>query len=140
MATYLNYFVLEKAVVASPAFFSSKPLSYLASFASSHWIAVGCVVKAAPVALLAVETARLSGPRGKRDDYGPSVSAGLVLSALGDVFLHLSENNEKMFLAGLGSFLLGHLCYIRAFASLGSTTNWPVAGAVYGACYGVLYK
>ncbi len=135
MAYFLNSFVLQKAVITTPAFLTStKPFSYLASFASSHWIAVGCVVKAAPVALLARETARLSGPRGKGDDYGPSVSAGLVLSALGDVYLHLSEKNENMFLAGLGSFLLGHLMYIRGFASLGSVTNWPVAGGPFW-CY-----
>jgi len=47
-------------------------------------------------------------------DVDPAVRwwfvAALVLSMLGDVFLMLPD--ERLFVAGLGSFLLGHLAYI----------------------------
>ncbi|MEA2645471.1 MAG: hypothetical protein QOE92_554 [Chloroflexota bacterium] len=42
--------------------------------------------------------------------------AALALGLVGDVFLMLRRD---MFLAGLGAFLLGHLCYIAGFLSLG---------------------
>jgi uncharacterized membrane protein YhhN len=42
----------------------------------------------------------------------------LVLSSIGDVVLDLSP--EKLFVAGLGSFLLAHLAYVALF-----TRNWP---------------
>ena len=49
--------------------------------------------------------------------YGKLVFAGLVLGALGDVFLLGSA--RQFFIGGLVSFLLGHLAYVVAFASLG---------------------
>lgn len=137
MGTYINTWVLGKQ---APEFLrTTRPFSYLASFISSHFTGVGCLVKALPVAMLATEAAKASGPRNK-DNYGPSIAAGLILSAFGDVFMDLSEGNEAMFTAGLVSFLLGHVAYIRGFASLGSKTSWPLAGGVYGACYAVLWK
>jgi uncharacterized membrane protein YhhN len=42
--------------------------------------------------------------------------AGLVLSMAGDVFL-LRSDREPWFVAGLGSFLLGHIAYVVAMAS-----------------------
>lgn len=42
--------------------------------------------------------------------------AGLVLSLAGDVFLMLPR--ESLFIFGLGSFLLAHLCYIVMFVLL----------------------
>ncbi|ORX96267.1 YhhN-domain-containing protein [Basidiobolus meristosporus CBS 931.73] len=42
------------------------------------------------------------------------VTFGLFASALGDVFLEL--DNDKYFVHGLGSFLLGHLFYIGVFS------------------------
>ena len=38
--------------------------------------------------------------------------AALVLSLAGDVFLMLEDRVEGLFVAGLGSFLLGHLAYV----------------------------
>ena len=38
--------------------------------------------------------------------------AALVLSLAGDVFLMLEDRADGLFVAGLGSFLLGHLAYI----------------------------
>jgi len=53
------------------------------------------------------------------------VLAGLLLSALGDVFLMLPGD---WFAFGLGSFLLAHLCYLRAFRLRGDWFRpiWPV--------------
>jgi uncharacterized membrane protein YhhN len=47
--------------------------------------------------------------------------AALVLGLLGDVGLMLSREGrtDPPFLAGLGAFLLGHICYIGAFARHG---------------------
>lgn len=50
---------------------------------------------------------------GGRSRYGRWVSAGLLLSCLGDVLLMLPAG---LFVPGLVAFLLAHLCYIAAFA------------------------
>ncbi len=49
-------------------------------------------------------------------DFGRWLLAGLVFCMAGDVFL--IAQHEKTFLAGLGSFLLGHLLYAVAFLQL----------------------
>ncbi len=49
--------------------------------------------------------------------YGWWVLAALLLSAIGDVAL--LDRSATMFLLGLGSFLLGHLAYVVAFAAAG---------------------
>ena len=46
--------------------------------------------------------------------YQWSVVAGLGFSALGDAFL---MQRPDFFMAGLGSFLVAHLCYVLAFTS-----------------------
>jgi uncharacterized membrane protein YhhN len=48
--------------------------------------------------------------------YGKVVLTGLVLGAVGDVCLLRTE--KKFFMAGLVSFLLGHVAYAVAFAGL----------------------
>lgn len=52
---------------------------------------------------------------------GPWIVAALALGLLGDVGLMLSadERPDPPFLAGLGAFLLGHVCYLVAFARVG---------------------
>lgn len=50
--------------------------------------------------------------------YGAWVFGGLVLSALGDVLL-IPKEEPRAFLAGLVSFLLGHVAYAIAFAVRG---------------------
>ncbi|HUT70040.1 MAG TPA: lysoplasmalogenase [Desulfatiglandales bacterium] len=52
--------------------------------------------------------------------------AGLIVCMGGDVFLALPQG--KMFLFGLVSFLLGHLCYILAFFSVAGTSTWTWIG------------
>lgn len=55
---------------------------------------------------------------------------GLVLCLLGDFFLALPQ--KAMFLAGLISFLLGHVLYVLAFFSVASISGfvWPGAAVV----------
>lgn len=57
--------------------------------------------------------------------YRRAVLAGLLLSLSGDVFLMLPGD---WFAFGLGSFLLAHLCYLRAFRLRGEWFRpiWPV--------------
>lgn len=50
--------------------------------------------------------------------YGLWIFLGLVLSAVGDVLL-IPKQSPRAFLAGLGSFLLGHVAYTFAFAVRG---------------------
>jgi len=66
--------------------------------------------------------------------YGAWILAGLVLGAGGDVALMFE--GEKAFLAGLGSFLLGHVAYVIASAAVTPYQGWatplalvPLAGA-----------
>lgn len=50
---------------------------------------------------------------------------GLVLSLAGDVFLML---DEKWFVAGLGSFLLGHIAYVVGLQLAPRSWGWTVVG------------
>jgi uncharacterized membrane protein YhhN len=50
--------------------------------------------------------------------YGAWIFAGLVSSAIGDVLL-IPRGAKSAFLAGLASFLLGHVAYTAAFALRG---------------------
>jgi uncharacterized membrane protein YhhN len=52
---------------------------------------------------------------------------GLVLSLAGDVFLMLPE---KWFVAGLGSFLLGHIAYIVGLQLAPRSIGWTLVGVV----------
>jgi uncharacterized membrane protein YhhN len=54
--------------------------------------------------------------------------AGLLLCLAGDVLLALRQ--EKMFLFGLVSFLLGHILYIFAFFFVAQTSHWTWAGSL----------
>lgn len=68
------------------------------------------VIKAGSIVLLAMLAYLENGPF--------LLIAGLALSALGDAFL--AQKSEKAFLAGLGSFLSGHIAYVILFALIGS--------------------
>lgn len=59
---------------------------------------------------------------------GLAVVAGLVLSWFGDVFL--ISKREPVFLAGILSFLLGHVAYVVAFAMRGTDPTGLAIGAV----------
>lgn len=71
--------------------------------------------------------------------YRALVVAGLVFSLAGDVFLMLPS---ERFIAGLGSFLIGHILYSAAFAQtavLDPLALLPFLGAA-GAAYAVLHR
>ncbi len=53
--------------------------------------------------------------------------AGLVLSLAGDIFLLLPE---KWFLAGLGSFLVGHIAYVVGLQLAPTSLGWTLVGLV----------
>ena len=55
---------------------------------------------------------------------------GLVFCLGGDVFLALPR--EKMFLFGLVSFLLGHVCYVLGFFYAADLNPWTWYGAAAG--------
>lgn len=109
-------------------------------------------VKTASVGLLALLAWLVGGPL--------LLVGALALSALGDAFL--AFDGERMFLGGLGSFLVAHLAYAALFLTIGDPANlsgvriavgaamaagvlamifrlWPAAGKsmqVPVACYG----
>jgi uncharacterized membrane protein YhhN len=66
-------------------------------------------IKTASILLLAMLSAVRGGPF--------LLTAGLLLSSLGDAFL--SRNGERAFMGGLASFLVAHLCYIALFSLAG---------------------
>lgn len=55
------------------------------------------------------------------------IVAGLILSWVEDVFL-IFFDSRKLFLAGLVSFLLGHVCYAVGFYVHGVFGGWVAAG------------
>jgi uncharacterized membrane protein YhhN len=57
-----------------------------------------------------------------RARYGRIILAGLVFSWFGDLFLLGAA--PQLFLLGLVSFLIAHVAYVSAFASLGLNRNW----------------
>ena len=61
-------------------------------------------------------------------DYGTWVFVALVLSAIGDIAL--LGSTSPTFLAGLVSFLLGHVAYVVAFAVRGLDAAWTVVGSL----------
>lgn len=80
------------------------------------------------VALASIEAGLLDRPWGRR------VLAGQACGLAGDAFL--LRDDERSFLAGLSSFLVGHLGYMDAFRRMGlRRTPWVVPGvAALGWC------
>ena len=60
--------------------------------------------------------------------YGTWVLIALILSAIGDVAL--LGGSSIAFLAGLGSFLLGHVGYTIAFGVRGLDASWTLVAAI----------
>lgn len=56
--------------------------------------------------------------------------SGLIFCLGGDVFLALPQ--EKMFLLGLVSFLLGHVLYVIAFFYVADISHWTWVGCLVG--------
>jgi uncharacterized membrane protein YhhN len=55
---------------------------------------------------------------------------GLIFCLGGDVFLALPQ--EHMFLFGLVSFLLGHICYVACFFYVADVNPWTWGGSAIG--------
>jgi uncharacterized membrane protein YhhN len=78
---------------------------------------------AKPIASIGFIAAALD--RGAFDStYGRILFIGLILAAFGDVFL--LGSSRPTFLAGLVSFLLGHVVYVIAFMTLGIDPLWTL--------------
>jgi uncharacterized membrane protein YhhN len=114
--------------ISSAHFAAALCLALALVLALAHWRqwrgAVAPLKLAASAAFLAV--AWLAGATGT--PYGRLVLAALVLSAIGDALL-LSKQS-RMFLAGLGAFLLAHAVYALAFARHGLDPAWLAIGAI----------
>lgn len=63
-----------------------------------------------------------------RSSYGKVIFAGLIFSWCGDMFL--LGSSQELFLAGLASFLLGHMAYIVAFAIRGISSRWSLSASL----------
>lgn len=100
--------------------------------ASAKWARAEWVVKPA-AALTFIVTCAVFGDLSST--YGKVVFAGLCLAAIGDVLL--IPKGEKTFLAGLVSFLLGHVAYGVAFVVRGIALGPFVGGLVVVALVGV---
>ena len=62
--------------------------------------------------------------------YGYILLIGLFFCLGGDVFLALPR--ERMFLFGLVSFLLGHVCYVLGFFHVADLNQWTWGGGAIG--------
>lgn len=89
-----------------------------------RWLHYAC--KPLATLLVAVMVVRASRSAGR---YRSAVLAGLLLSALGDVFLMLPPraNGPDWFVFGLGSFLAAHVAYLIAFCGRARlfAKGWP---------------
>ena len=96
------------------------------------------VFKPLTTALIIALAARPRRPT--RPGYRTPILVGLVFSLLGDVFLMLPAD---LFLAGLASFAVTHVCYLIAFRSdTGWAPRWPpfvLLGAVAAGLLAVLW-
>ncbi len=60
-----------------------------------------------------------------RSKYGRTILVALIFSWFGDLFL--LGTTQKYFLAGLASFLLGHIAYVVAFSVRGLNARWSAS-------------
>lgn len=95
------------------------------------WIWLHYVCKPLATVLLLLLAARAVAPVSAR--YRGTILLGLLFSLFGDIFLMLPVD---LFLAGLGAFLLAHLCYMGAFFA-GSDARTRVASIALFAVFGV---
>lgn len=95
------------------------------------WIWLHYACKPLATVLLLLLAARAAAPVSAR--YRGTILLGLLFSLLGDIFLMLPVD---LFLAGLGAFLLAHLCYMGAFFA-GSDARTRLASIALFAVFGV---
>lgn len=95
------------------------------------WIWLHYACKPLATVLLLLLAVRAMSPVSAR--YRGTILLGLGFSLLGDIFLMLPVD---LFLAGLGAFLLAHLCYMGAFFS-GTDARTRLVSIVPFAVFGV---
>lgn len=67
----------------------------------------------------------------RRDFYVPGIGLGLMFGVIGDAAL--LGASKRMFLLGLVAFLIGHVLYVLAIASILPAQAWPSAAGVFAA-------
>ncbi len=128
-APYVN---TSSAMRASPL---DRPLTALLTVAAltclaGEYLHVPALVYAGkPLATLAAIGIAARSADAVGAGYRAWITAGLVCSLVGDVFLMLPSDQ---FVAGLASFLVAHLLYIAAFVRHGGRTRDVVAAGVFG--------
>lgn len=108
-------------------------LGVAGALALADWVAVSPSVRSKPAEYLLkpasmiplIAAAVVLDP--ERDAQRAWFVAALVLSLAGDVFLMLPSD---AFVAGLGSFLLGHVAYIVGFSLEPRTVRWTLIAVV----------
>lgn len=75
-----------------------------------------------------------------RNDFTMWITIGLGLSVAGDVCL-ISKTSKRLFLIGIGAFLMAHTAYIRAFFINGVDGNtMALAGIVMSSMAWIIYR
>ena len=93
----------------------------------------GWKIKASPILACSV-AAVLQG-----SSYAKLIALGLFLSSFGDVFLELEDDyGLDLFIPGLVSFLLAHLCYIYAFRERVQSASYSFSVPLVALYYGVV--
>ena len=99
------------------------------AFAVTDWWATWAERRSVRLVAKPATLALLIGVAVTLDPVDPTIRTwmviGLVLSLAGDVFLML---DEKWFVAGLGSFLLGHVAYIVGLQLAPRSWGWTLVG------------
>jgi len=108
-----NYSALDRVGMGASAGFA---LAYFLSLPLEPYAGI-VVVKGAAVFLLA-----LIAGRQLKSTNGRLLALGLLISSAGDVFLRI--DGVGLFVQGLASFLIAHLCYVAVFVRL---TERPLA-------------
>jgi len=89
---------------------------------------VGTIITKPTLSLLFIAVALIA--RYSCQKYFIMILAGLIFCMLGDVFL-IFVNSKKLFLAGLVSFLIGHILYGSAFFTVSSPSLLTLVFAVF---------
>lgn len=99
------------------------------AFAVTDWSATWCDRRSIRVVAKPATLMALIGVAATVDPVDPAIRTvmviGLVLSLAGDVFLLL---DQRWFVAGLGSFLLGHIAYVVALQMAPTSWAWLAVG------------
>jgi len=101
--------------------------------AVADWWAVATATRSAeyvlkPLTMVALIAAGLAMKNPVADAARMWFVVALVLSLIGDVFLMLPDSSGR-FVAGLGSFLLGHIAYIVGISQIGVSGSRLLVGA-----------